>query len=121
MVLITLSSLLSLSFPDDDGSSFKIPHLDKLVHFIFYFVTAILGTLCIREVTKGRKSIFQAILKATLFAIIYGIIIEVLQEVCTTKRSGDILDALANTIGAIAGAFFIKYFFSGKRQLKWRL
>ncbi len=121
MVLMTLASLLSISFPDNDDDSFKFLHADKVVHFVFYFVTTVLGTLFLREVGKGRRAIVPTIVKATLFAIIYGVIIEVIQAVFTTERSGDIMDALANTIGAIAGAFFIKYFFSGKRQLKWRL
>ena len=120
-MLMTLASLLSFSFPDKDDSSFGLLHLDKIVHFIFYFITAVLGTLFLREITKGRNPMVPSIIKATIFAIIYGIVIEVLQEIGTTERSGDVLDAVANTLGAIAGAFFVKYFFSGKRQLKWRL
>ena len=80
-MLMTLASLLSFSFPEKDDSSFKVPHADKMVHFMFYFITAILGALFLRELTKGRIPIVSAILKAAIFAVIYGIVIEVLQEV----------------------------------------
>lgn len=56
---------------------------------------------------------------AIVFAIVYGIIIEVLQLKVTQNREGDILDAIANSIGAFMGAGIIKIMFSEKIPLKW--
>ncbi len=119
MVLITLLSLFS--FPADDGPDIKIPHFDKLVHFIFYFVAAFLGSLFLRERTKGLIPLGKSILIVVLAVSLYGIIIEVLQDVYTTERSMELYDALANSLGALIGGGVIKFLFSGKRQLKWQI
>jgi glycopeptide antibiotics resistance protein len=42
------------------------------------------------------------------FTIIYGMIIEVLQYTLTVNRQGDIMDALANSMGAIVGLMLTK-------------
>lgn len=55
-----------------------------------------------------------------LFAVIYGIIIEVLQYTWTVNRHGDILDALANTVGALLGIWVARILFSRKWSLKWK-
>jgi len=117
MVLITLLSLFS--FSDVDKSRIEIPHLDKIVHFVFYFVAALLGCFFMRELTKGRMNIKKAIAIIIVLVIVYGIVIEVLQGAYTTQRSGEFYDVLANSLGAFAGAAVIYYLFSGKTQLKW--
>jgi len=54
------------------------------------------------------------------FLILYGILIEVIQLVFTTWRSGEFADVLANSLGALAGAGIIKLRFSGNGPLKWK-
>lgn len=93
--------------------------MDKLVHFTFYFGVSVLGSLFLREITKGAISIWKAILSATVFAVVYGIIIEVLQLKITLNREGDMLDAIANSLGALIGAGIVKIMFSKKMPLKW--
>ena len=41
-------------------------------------------------------------------SILFGILIEVLQELCTTTRSADVFDMLANSLGAIVAYIFYK-------------
>lgn len=118
MVFVTFSSLVS--FSDTDAANIDIPNLDKVVHFSFYFGAAFLAVFFIREVTKGRMALRKAVLLALIGAICYGIVIEVLQYSLTTDRHGDILDALANSVGAIMGSLVVKSFFSKERWLKWR-
>ena len=55
-----------------------------------------------------------------LFAVIYGIPIEALQYTWTVNRQGDILDALANTVGALLGIWVARILFSRKWSLKWK-
>ena len=117
-MFITLLRLFS--FPDIDTPAVEIPHLDKFVHFIFYFVVAVLGSMFIREQTLGKKALINALLISFLFAVIYGIIIEVIQSSLTSERSGDIYDVLANSMGAFCGTILIKSLFSGKTRLKWK-
>ena len=118
IVIITVLSLSS--FEDVDTERINIPHLDKLIHFFFYFVAAILGILLIRERTKGQFKLSRAIIITALSVIIYGIIIEVIQDTYTENRSGELYDVLANSLGAFFGAGFIIILFSGKTQLKWK-
>ena len=118
MVFITWSSLFS--FEDDDLPSFKIPHLDKAVHFTFYFVAAVLGVLAIREYSKGNVD-YRKSLGVTFFAmLIFGIIIEVIQYVFTLDRMGDIFDGLANGIGAFCGVLAMNFPFSKNSRLNWK-
>lgn len=118
ILIITILSLSS--FEDIDTEGINIPHLDKLIHFFFYFVAAILGILLIRERTKGQFKLSRAIIITALSVIIYGIIIEVIQDTFTENRSGELYDVLANSLGAFFGAGFIIILFSGKTQLKWK-
>jgi VanZ family protein len=67
-------------------------HTDKLIHFLMYFILA--GWFI-----QLYKLLSQRILILT-GAIMLGIIIEFLQGM-TGYRSFDLLDALANSIGAI--------------------
>ena len=118
MILITLLSLIR--FPEDPVSDLKIPHLDKIVHFTFYFVAVILGGFYLISGISKRLSISKALLFSVLFACSYCIVIEVLQGVMTTDRSGDIRDVLANCFGAVFGMLLLKLWFSGKREEKWK-
>ena len=118
MVFITLLSLISFK---GNGllPSLNIPHLDKLVHAGFYFGTTVLGVLSVRERTKGKAPLRKSMLWVGGFAVLYGMVIEVLQSVYTLDREGDILDVLANGSGALLGVLLMKLVFSGKSPLKW--
>lgn len=117
MAFITFLSLTS--FADVGTPAFNIPHLDKLVHLVFYFVAVVLGCLSLREYTRGAMALKSTLLRIILFTIIYGIIIEVIQGAVTVSRNADILDVLANSTGAFLGGLAINFIFSNKRGLKW--
>lgn len=120
--LVVITTLSLVSFPDDDSSSMiKIPYFDKVVHFFFYFTASVLGCLFGREQTLGRIKRSKVIWITVTGLIIYGILIEVIQSNYTTYRSGEAMDVVANSIGAIIGSFFIKMLFSKKSQLKWKI
>lgn len=118
MVFITFSSLYS--FEDVSVPKMKIPHLDKAVHFTFYFVACVLGIFFLRERSRGEMSFRKALLIMLVSTIAFGIFIEVLQHALTSNRQGDYLDGIANSVGSLCGAWASKVYFSGKRQLKWK-
>ncbi len=118
-MLVTLLSLFSFS-GNTELPKIKIPHFDKFVHFSFYFGATVLGSMCIWERSKGRFSLRKTIFSVVGFAVLYGIIIEVLQAVFTSYRQGDILDVLANSVGAVLGGLVVKWIFSGNTPLKWK-
>ena len=118
MIFITTLSLIPLSGLEDEG--LDIPYIDKAVHFVFHGVATVLGCLFLREINQKKRSLRQTLYLVVGTLMIYGIIIEVVQYAFTTWRSGDPIDALANTLGALTGAVAITIFYSGDRQQKWK-
>jgi VanZ family protein len=116
-VLITLLSLFSFPGIDTDRG-IRIPHMDKITHFIFYGVFVVLGTLALKEKISTPFKTNKIILRIFFAAIIYGVVIEVLQYLMPYDRAAEILDALANTIGAIFGGLLIKKYLSLTKKLK---
>ena len=108
-VLITVASLVSSS---------AIPKVnllwnDKIVHFLFYFFFVVFWSFALHKNFYLKKYSFIIV----VFAIVYVIIIEVLQEVLTTTREPDLYDVFANALGAIIGYFgfyCVKYKFFNK-------
>lgn len=119
VLAITMLSLFS--FSGLDTGQIYIPYADKITHFSFYFVFAILGCLFLREQTQGKIKLSKALLLILLLAIGYGIFIEVLQYTITTDRMAELGDILANTLGAFLGIGLIKWYFSKERPLKWKI
>ncbi len=105
-MLVTFSSLFS--FSGIDTSSLHIPHLDKIVHFIFYFGMVIFGVIAFKEHLGQQFKLSKTLIVVFLFSVCYGIIIEVVQYSFTESREGDFLDAIANTVGALGGMFVSK-------------
>ena len=105
-VLITVASLVSSS---------AIPKVnllwnDKIVHFLFYFFFVVFWSFALHKNFYLKKYSFIIV----VFAIVYGIIIEVLQELLTTTREPDLYDVFANALGAIIGYlgfYCVKYKF----------
>ena len=118
--MITALSLFSFSGLDLDAGKLNIPYADKVTHFSFYTIFAILGCLFLRERTKGDLGLNKTINLMVFVAIFYGMLIEVLQYTLTTDRMAEFGDVLANTFGAIVGVGLIKWYFSKERPLKWK-
>lgn len=118
MLLVTALSLFDATIDNNDG--LQITYADKLVHFIFYLVGALLGSHFLREISQAKLRLPNTILMITLSMLIYGIIIEVLQELLTLARSAEWGDVVANTLGALSGAAIIWWRYSGRGPLKWK-
>jgi VanZ family protein len=99
--IVTVLSLITIK--SDIGSSIKIENKDKFVHFTFYFVFVVLWFLFAKDKSINKKTKLIVLFSA----IGYGILMEICQGVFTTTRTPDILDVLANSLGAIVGLLFI--------------
>lgn len=107
MIIIILCCIPGKEFPE--ASFFEIPHLDKMVHFTFYFVLIILS---IRGFYRQFQFNFLSkyyFISAIIYGITLGIVIEFLQHYFIPFRDGNLLDALANILGSILGFLFVKY------------
>ncbi|MBL7885582.1 MAG: VanZ family protein [Flavobacterium sp.] len=100
---------LSLADVGTLGNSIKIPHKDKMLHFVFYFLFYLLWFLFFKNKTTRFK------IALLLIAIGYGILMEVLQAIMGNHRSSDFYDVLANSLGSIAGLFFVNRFVVNKK------
>jgi VanZ family protein len=118
MVFVTWSSLAS--FSDADLPDFDIPHIDKLVHFTFYFVAMILGIMTMNQNVPVHWSFRKAAIILLITMVFFGIIIEVIQYYFTSDRMGDPYDALANSLGALCGVLAMKFVIQRTKGLKWK-
>nr|WP_262910958.1 VanZ family protein [Flaviramulus multivorans] len=94
-------SLIKLNNLPDVGVSFG----DKIFHFLAYFVLTFLwfNTFINTYKFKNRRAIIFSI----VISVVFGIIIEVLQETITVSRALDIYDVLANTIGVLIASLVL--------------
>jgi VanZ family protein len=98
MALIYYSS----SIHGDDMPKIDIPNIDKLFHFVEYFI---LGALLVRAFANSSdKASFKLILLLSiLIASIYGVLDEFHQRF-VSERSPEIFDVLSDIIGSLSGA-----------------
>lgn len=104
----TLFLLVATLFPagmmQSDGESWisriQFKNEDKVIHFALFFIFTIL--LCLSAYTKKNFSIW-------LIPILLGLLIECLQAGMNMGRTFDVLDILANSIGAISAWALLKY------------
>jgi VanZ family protein len=96
LCLVTFSKLPSL----------RVSGVDKYVHATLHFVFTLFWGSYIS--LKQNEIKIPKILRVVMLSILYGIVIEILQETITTTRHADILDVLANFTGTLlALAVFI--------------
>ena len=118
MALITFLSLYDFSDFDDVG--LEIAYIDKLVHFVFYFVATIFGCLFLRERTSPTVGMQKAFVIVAIFMTFYGLLIELVQANFIEERSGEILDFISNLTGVVFGLLTVRFLFSPKTGLNWK-
>ncbi|MGC6432455.1 MAG: VanZ family protein [Jejuia sp.] len=89
------ASLMSLK----DMPEVDVNHGDKIFHFLAYAILSFLWYFVFYF--KMSQTSKRAILYAVFLAVVFGIIIEVLQGTLTTYRAFDVYDAIANSLGAL--------------------
>ncbi len=99
------------------GSLPEIPNLDKLIHFLFYFVFSIVFFI---DFTKNKTnfSFLKTVLIIVFITTLHGGIIEIFQEKFFPPRNGNFTDLFADFIGVIAGLVVIYFFRKYKSVLK---
>ena len=89
------------------------PYYDKFVHCALFFGQFwLLGKCYLKEERLPPFKVFF------IFAVLWAIVSEVLQETMTTTRSGDILDAFADIVGAIVAMLLARYLWSLQNKLR---
>lgn len=96
-----------------------VPLVDKWVHFIMYGGWSL---TCWFEMSRSERKTKKR--KATSWLLFYGMVcsallgglLELVQAYCTTTRSGDFWDFIADSIGAVLGTVLG----AGVRRLVWK-
>ena len=78
--------------------SLGVSGADKYVHITFHFGFVLLWGFYFRQ--RQIEILIPKIIRLVVISIFYGLLIEFLQETCTTTRHADIFDVLANITGA---------------------
>ncbi len=95
LILITLLSL----WPSDDLPDIELfPHADKIIHIGMYAGFTFLMFWTWREKLKGIKQFLPL-----LIVLVWGLLMELLQQSTGFGRSSDYMDILANCLGFIPG------------------
>ena len=81
------------------------PHIDKVIHFIMYFLLSLAILFDIYSDKKKPTKIYA--LSVLSLVLIFSGIIEIIQELYIDSRSGSYYDLISNFIGLIFG--FIIY------------
>ncbi|WP_235921991.1 VanZ family protein [Flavobacterium phycosphaerae] len=81
-----------------------VKEADKYVHFTFHFVFTLLWGNYVW--LKNKSTELKLIVKVFIVSLLYGILIEFLQETLTTTRHADIYDVMANATGAATAIGF---------------
>lgn len=101
MCLINLSNI-------NEAKKINIPNLDKIVHFMFYTTSAFLW--CWALLNKKAKTHTLNLTLIVLGLVLFGLLIEFLQDILPTQRSFEWLDVLCNTAGVLSGtALYLLY------------
>ncbi len=102
IIILVLSSISGIKVQKLYSGDFQ--HMDKIIHFIMYFVFTFFLLDGIRN-AKGRD-FFHAreIFWALTISIFFGVFMEILQITFFVNRSGEILDFVANTLGSLTAA-----------------
>lgn len=95
--------LLSLLPIPDVRTTVEVPLMDKWAHMVMYGVLTLVIWL---EYIKAHRQMRgrRLLLLAFLAPIAMGGVLELMQAYLTTCRSGEWLDFVANSIGAVVGA-----------------
>jgi VanZ family protein len=91
--------------PGRELPSLTIWEFDKIAHFGVYVILSALMFYGWQKQVSFPFLHKQMFLKILLITSVYGFAVEVMQELFTADRHFDLLDALANAVGAIVGSF----------------
>jgi glycopeptide antibiotics resistance protein len=95
----------------------SVSNLDKLVHTFFHFVFTMLWFLFFKKQLNSLDS-SKPLGISFLLSFVFGISIEILQELFTTTRHADVFDVLANLFGAILATLAIVFLNKYKESLR---
>ena len=102
---------LLIIYSHKESSTISFPFLDKVVHFILFFIQSILITNTLYEYSDRNNRII--LIASIILLLLFGLIIEI-QQIYLPYRTFEIMDLIANFLGVLFGSFVIIYFRKNK-------
>ena len=101
----TILIFIGCSLPGKDLPPISLfDHFDKIVHFVFFFIFALVWMLAI-----GRKGLqTKHYMFIILISVCYGFALEYYQVNFVAGRSWDVWDGVADGIGAVVACLFAR-------------
>lgn len=127
LLTIALITILSL-MPAQEFPQVDVQFADKWTHWLMYgFLTAVLGievighsrrrkAHCAEQGTQGRTRYIPKFFLIFLFSCMFGGLMELGQAYLTTTRSGEWLDFLANSFGALCSTIVLCIYVSTVKE-----
>ena len=104
-VFITITiAFLSLFNVNKLTPDVNLSHIDKYEHFTAYFVLTLSWLFVFQKSVKLINYRFGLV----TLVFLYGILMEVLQQILTDYRQADLFDVFANTSGIIIAILFFE-------------
>lgn len=110
-VLWSLGILVLTLMPASDVPSWPLAdrlHVDKFVHAFLFGVQGMLLGLALAGMCTWQSPA-RPLVVGLLLAILYGALIELLQESMGEGRHGDAWDLLADSMGALIGYAYLRW------------
>jgi len=95
----------------DIPGSREIPHLDKVVHMVFFMIFTILIMRDMLKIKRLKLSSVAYFLVTFLVVLSLAIMVELLQDVMKLGREGDIVDIIYDLLGFFLGMLFLVLIF----------
>ena len=102
---------LLIIYSHKESSTISFPFLDKVVHFILFFIQSILITNTMYEYSDRNNRII--LIASIISLLLFGLIIEI-QQIYLPYRTFEIMDLIANFVGVLFGSFVVIYFRKNK-------
>ena len=102
---------LLIIYSHKESSTISFPFLDKVVHFILFFIQSILITNTLYEYGDRNNRII--LIASIILILLFGLIIEI-QQIYLPYRTFEIMDLIANFLGVLFGSFVVIYFRKNK-------
>lgn len=80
---------------------FGVKHMDKVGHLVFYFVLALFLMHGLKKASAMRPQ--KAFVLSVILCCIFGLLLEIIQWQIASGRRFEVLDIIANIIGALIG------------------
>lgn len=105
--LVFLAIIYLTCFPDPipDSSIPMFPGADKVVHAIMFGGMFAALAFDYKRNKRQHSLTLNSMIYFAIFAIVYGGVIEITQQLMNIGRSGDIFDFIADTIGVVLAYF----------------